>query len=222
MKRIILFIVVSLLLTSCHMIETKSEDLFDESDKEMTLVKVDPTIEDDHGPQVTITMQDNQIIRIQLLPEIAPNTVNNFISLIDSNYYDGLIFHRVIKDFMIQGGDPDGTGLGGPGYTINDEFYFQEQKTKTYLPHYRGVLSMAKTTSPNSAGSQFFIMHQDKHQLDGNYSSFGYVIEGMDVVDLIAETETDRHSKPLEDVIIQSIRVELNGYEFKEPIVNKD
>ena len=141
------------------------------------------------NPVVTIEMENGDIIKAELYPEIAPNTVNNFISLINHNFYDGVIFHRVINGFMLQGGDPDGTGMGGPGYSIKGEF--SSNGFKNDLKHEPGVLSMARTMMPNSAGSQFFIMHQTSPHLDGDYAAFGKVIEGMDVVNKIAETETD-------------------------------
>ncbi len=183
-------------------------------------VYIDVTLlSDENRPVVTIEMEDGQLIILKLVPEIAPNTVNSFISLINNNYYDGLIFHRIINGFMIQGGDPTGRGSGGPGYTIKDEHFVvdEEANTVTYLPHARGILSMAKTQAPDSAGSQFFIMHQDGHFLNGNYASFGFVAEGMDVIDFIATVETLSGDKPVEDVVIKTITVELNGYEFKEP-----
>ncbi|MBI9014806.1 MAG: peptidylprolyl isomerase [Clostridiales bacterium] len=152
-----------------------------------------------------------------MVPEVAPNTINSFITLANEGYYDGLIFHRIIKDFMIQGGDPEGTGAGGPGYTLKDEFFVIDELMVTYLSHTRGIISMAKTQAPNSAGSQFFITHGDSSFLDGQYSSFGYVVEGMDVVDALATVEVDKNDRPLEDVVIKTISVELNGYELTAP-----
>ena len=146
------------------------------------------------------------VIKAELYPEIAPNSVNNFISLISKGYYDGLIFHRVISGFMIQGGCPDGTGMGGPGYCIKGEFLFNGIKND--LKHKRGVLSMARSSSPNSAGSQFFIMHQDAKHLDGQYAAFGKVTSGMDVVDAIAATRTGRNDRPIEEQKIATITVE--------------
>lgn len=182
-------------------------------------VPIDVTqLSDENRPVVTIEMEDGQKIVLKLVPEVAPNTVNSFISLIDQGYYDGLIFHRIISGFMIQGGDPEGTGRGGPGYTIKDEFYVVEDLTVTYLSHARGILSMAKTAAPNSAGSQFFIMHEDGPFLDGQYAAFGFVAEGMDVVDQLAAVETEGDAnKPVEDVVIKTITVELNGYELEAP-----
>ena len=191
-----------------------------EEAKPIEQVKIDvTTLSDENRPVVTIEMEDGQKIILKLVPEIAPNTVNSYISLINSNYYDGLIFHRVIKGFMIQGGDPTGRGSGGPGYTIKDEhlLFDEEANTVTYLPHDRGVLSMAKTQAPDSAGSQFFIMHQDGHFLNGQYTAFGFVAEGMDVIDALATVETLSGDRPVEDVVIKTITVKLNGFEFTEP-----
>ena len=149
------------------------------------------------NPVVTIEMMNGDTIKAELYPEIAPNTVNNFISLVKKGFYDGLIFHRVISGFMIQGGCPDGTGMGGPGYCIKGEFL--QNGFPNSLNHTEGVLSMARAMSPNSAGSQFFIMHEDAPYLDGQYAAFGKVIEGMDVVDEIADTETDYSDRPVKE-----------------------
>lgn len=167
------------------------------------------------NPIVTITMENGEIIKVALYPEIAPNTVNNFISLINKNFYDGIIFHRVIKNFMIQGGCPEGTGMGGPGHSIKGEF--SSNGFKNNLKHDRGVISMARTNDPNSAGSQFFIMHKNSPHLDGSYAAFGKVIEGIEVVDNIAESKTDYMDKPIEDKKIKSMTVELFDYEYTEP-----
>lgn len=167
------------------------------------------------NPIVTFTMADGGVIRAELYPEIAPVSVNNFISLIQKNFYDGLIFHRVIKGFMIQGGDPNGTGTGGPGYSIPGEFAINGFENN--LKHTEGVLSMARSMHPDSAGSQFFIMHKTSPHLDGQYAAFGKVIEGMDVVNKIAETATDYSDKPLEDQIMQSVTVDTFGVEYPEP-----
>lgn len=167
------------------------------------------------NPVVTITMNTGDVIKAELYPEIAPNTVNNFISLIKKGYYDGLIFHRVIKGFMIQGGCPDGTGTGGPGYSIKGEF--SQNGFKNDLKHDAGVLSMARTMMPNSAGSQFFIMHKNSPHLDGAYAAFGKVIEGMDVVNKIADSDTDYSDKPLEAQIMKSVTVETFGTDYPEP-----
>lgn len=155
------------------------------------------------------------VIKAELYPEIAPNTVNNFISLIQQGFYDGLIFHRVIKGFMIQGGDPKGVGTGGPGYSIKGEF--SQNGFDNTLKHSAGVLSMARSQMPDSAGSQFFIMHKDAPHLDGAYAAFGKVTEGMDVVNAIAETETDFSDKPLENQVMKSVTVETFGEEYPEP-----
>lgn len=168
------------------------------------------------NPIVTIEMEEGGTIKAELLPEVAPNTVNNFISLIQKGFYDGLIFHRVIKGFMIQGGDPSGRGVGGPGYTIKGEF--TSNGFKNALKHERGVLSMARTNDPDSAGSQFFIMHENSPHLDGQYASFGKVIEGMDVVDKIASTKTDFSDRPLSAQRMKKVTVETFGVDFPEPI----
>jgi len=168
------------------------------------------------NPVVTIRMASGGVIKAELYPETAPNTVNNFISLIKKNYYDGLIFHRVISGFMIQGGCPDGTGMGGPGYTIKGEF--SRNGVENNLRHTPGVLSMARTNLPNTAGSQFFIMHSTAQYLDGQYAAFGKVIEGMDVVNAIAETPTDYNDRPLEDQVMESVTVETFGEEYPEPV----
>lgn len=167
------------------------------------------------NPIVTITMDDGSIIRAELYPGIAPNTVRNFISLIQKGFYDGLIFHRVINGFMLQGGDPDGNGTGGPGYSIHGEF--ASNGFRNDLLHEEGVLSMARAMNPNSAGSQFFIMHKKAPHLDGEYAAFGKVIEGMDVVNRIAETETDFSDRPLSDHIMKTVTVETFGEDFPEP-----
>lgn len=167
------------------------------------------------NPVVTIEMGNKDIIKAELYPEIAPNTVNNFISLVKKNFYDGLIFHRVIKGFMIQGGDPEGSGMGGPGYGIKGEF--AENGFENNLKHSQGVLSMARSMMPDSAGSQFFIMHRDAPHLDGAYAAFGKVIEGMDVVNKIAETATDYSDKPMENQVMQRVTVDTFGVDYPEP-----
>lgn len=168
------------------------------------------------NPIVTITMQDGGKIRLELYPDIAPISVNNFISLVNRHFYDGLIFHRVIKGFMIQGGCPDGTGMGGPGYHIKGEF--AQNGVPNSLKHTEGVLSMARSMHPDSAGSQFFIMHRRAPHLDGSYAAFGKVIEGMDVVNRIAETSTDSASdRPYENQVMESVTVETFGVEYPEP-----
>lgn len=166
-------------------------------------------------PIATIVVKDFGTIEAELYPHIAPNTVNNFISLANSGFYDGLTFHRIIKDFMIQGGDPEGTGMGGPGYSIYGEF--TKNKFKNDLAHTEGVLSMARSQSKNSAGSQFFIVTKDAPHLDGQYASFGKVIKGMDIVHKIENVQTDSSDKPINDVIIESIKVDTKGIDYKEP-----
>lgn len=167
------------------------------------------------NPVVTITMTNGDVMKAELYPEIAPNTVNNFISLVQKGFYDGLIFHRVISGFMIQGGDPQGTGMGGPGYSIKGEFAMNGVRND--LKHTRGVLSMARSMMPNSAGSQFFIMHANAPHLDGQYAAFGKVVEGLDVVDKITSVRTGWQDKPVEEQKIQSMTVELFGETYPEP-----
>ena len=167
------------------------------------------------NPTFKITMENGSVMEGELYPEIAPQSVYNFIDLANHNYYDGLIFHRVIPGFMIQGGCPDGTGMGGPGYCIKGEFFYNGFKNE--LRHKRGVLSMARSQSPNSAGSQFFIMHQDAKHLDGQYAAFGKVTSGLEVVDAIAATKTNFQDRPLEDQKIASITVDTHGEIYPEP-----
>lgn len=166
-------------------------------------------------PEITITMEDGNKIRAELYPETAPNTVANFIDLVKNGFYDGLIFHRVINGFMIQGGCPEGTGTGGPGYSIKGEF--SQNGFANDLKHTAGVLSMARAMMPDSAGSQFFIMHKNSPHLDGAYAAFGKVVEGMDVVNAIAETRTDRNDRPMKEQRISSVTVETFGEEYPEP-----
>ncbi len=167
-------------------------------------------------PVVTIKVKDFGIIKAELYPDKAPNTVNNFISLANSGFYDGLIFHRVIEGFMNQGGDPNGVGTGGPGYSIKGEFS-NNGYTNNDLKHTAGVLSMARANNPDSAGSQFFIMAEEAPHLDGDYAAFGKVTEGMDVVEAINSVETKSNDKPLKDVVIESITVDTKGINYKEP-----
>lgn len=167
------------------------------------------------NPVVTIEMENGDKIKAELYPEVAPNTVNNFISLAKSGYYDGKIFHRVIKGFMLQGGCPHGTGIGGPGYCIKGEF--SKNGFQNDLAHTEGVLSMARTQDPNSAGSQFFIMHRDAPYLNGEYAAFGQVIEGMDVVNKIAEVRTDYSDRPMKEQKMKTVTVETFGQDYPEP-----
>lgn len=171
-------------------------------------------------PVATITVKDYGVIKAELYPHIAPNTVYNFISLANKGFYNGLTFHRIVKDFVIQGGDPEGTGNGGPGYTINGEF--TSNGFKNNLKHTTGVLSMARTGEPNSAGSQFFIMANDTPDLDGQYASFGKVIEGIDIVKKIDAVETDSMGKPTTPVIIESIKVDTMGVKYPKPKTHKE
>lgn len=167
------------------------------------------------NPVVTITMEDGSVMKAELYPEIAPNTVNNFLSLVKKGFYDGLIFHRVIPGFMIQGGDPQGTGMGGPGYSIKGEF--SQNGFTNQLKHEKGVLSMARSMHPDSAGSQFFIMHEESPHLDGAYAAFGKVTEGVEVIDAIAAVPTNYMDRPLLSQRIQSMTAETFGVEYPEP-----
>lgn len=169
----------------------------------------------DQNPIVTITMENGDVMKAELYPEIAPNTVHNFISLIQKGFYNGTIFHRVIPGFMLQGGDPDGSGMGGPGYAIRGEF--RSNGFQNDLKHTEGVLSMARTMAPDSAGSQFFIMHKDAPHLDGEYAAFGKITEGMDVVDKIANVETDFSDRPRVPQVMKSVTVETFGVDYPMP-----
>ncbi len=167
------------------------------------------------APIVTIEMENGNQILVELYPEIAPNTVNNFVSLVKKGFYDGTIFHRVIPGFMIQGGDPQGTGMGGPGYSIKGEF--SKNGFPNQLNHTRGVLSMARSMKPNSAGSQFFIMVADSPHLDGQYAAFGKVTEGMEVADAIVGVERDRNDRPRQEQLIKKVTIDTAGVEYPEP-----
>ena len=167
------------------------------------------------NPVVTITMRGGDTIRLELYPETAPISVNNFISLINKKFYDGLVFHRVIRGFMIQGGCPNGTGMGGPGYSIKGEF--SQNGVENNLKHTEGVLSMARSAHPDSAGSQFFIMHKNAPHLDGSYAAFGKVIEGMEVVNKIAEAHTNYSDRPLEPQVMETVTVDTFGEDYPEP-----
>ena len=179
-----------------------------------TETKEDTNVDKSH-PIATITMKDGGVIQLELYPEVAPQSVKNFISLANAGFYDGLIFHRVIPGFMLQGGDPPGKGTGGPGYSIKGEF--KANGVENNISHERGVLSMARAQAYDSAGSQFFIMHQDYPSLDGLYAAFGRAISGMDVVDKIANTTTDSKDKPYKDQVMATVRVETWGVEYGEP-----
>ncbi len=167
------------------------------------------------NPGVVFEMENGDQMKAELYPEIAPNTVNNFIRLIQDHFYDGLIFHRVIRGFMIQGGCPNGNGMGGPGYAIKGEF--DSNGFPNPLKHTEGVLSMARANDPDSAGSQFFIMHKNSPHLDGLYAAFGKIIEGMDIVNKIAETPTDYMDRPLEAQVIKCVTVDTDGTDYPEP-----
>ena len=166
-------------------------------------------------PIVTIEMEDGGVMKAELYPDVAPNTVNNFISLAQSGFYDGLIFHRVIPGFMIQGGDPDGSGMGGPGYSIKGEF--SQNGFQNDLVHTRGILSMARTMDPNSAGSQFFVMVDDAPHLDGAYAAFGKVIEGMETADAIVAAKRDWNDRPKQDQRMKKVTVDTQGVDYPAP-----
>ena len=167
------------------------------------------------NPVVTFEMENGDVIKAELYPDVAPNTVNNFISLVKKGFYDGLIFHRVIKGFMIQGGCPNGNGMGGPGYTIKGEF--SQNGFTNDLRHTKGVLSMARAMNPDAAGSQFFIMHEDAPHLDGSYAAFGMVIDGLDAVDKIAAVRTDWSDRPMKEQKLRKVTVDTFGEEYPEP-----
>ncbi len=167
------------------------------------------------NPIVTFTMENGDVMKAELYPDVAPNTVNNFISLVKKGFYDGLIFHRVIAGFMIQGGDPEGSGMGGPGYSIKGEFNYNGVENS--LKHSRGVLSMARAQHPDSAGSQFFIMHADAPHLDGQYAAFGKLVEGEDVLDSIASIDTDWSDRPRTPQVMKTVTVDTFGVDYAEP-----
>ena len=209
MKKIIVLLLAALLL--CTLACAKGTPATEQKTETKEEIQVDKT-----HPVATITMKDGGVIQFEMYPETAPESVKNFISLANSGFYDGLIFHRVITGFMIQGGDPKGNGSGGPGYCIKGEFAVNGVKND--ISHVRGVVSMARRSMPyDSAGSQFFICHADSTFLDGQYAAFGRVISGLDVVDKIAKTTTDSKDKPYKDQIMQTVRVETWGVEYGEP-----
>ncbi len=216
---LIITAILSLALIGCSTSNKTSKDETNtgsNDNKEIYLSKETEKKEGDKNPVSTIEMEDGKIIKMELYPEIAPITVRNFISLANSKFYDGLIFHRVISGFMIQGGDPEGTGMGGPDYSIYGEF--TNNQFENTLLHTKGVISMARSNDKNSAGSQFFIMHGDTPSLDGDYAAFGKVIEGMDVVDSIAKVETGSDDRPKKDIKIKSISVDTFGVTYNEPV----
>ena len=219
MKKTIVLLLAALLLLSlaCATEEVSRADKAAEAllaAQQKNETKEETNVDKTH-PIATITMKDGGVIELELYPETAPESVKNFISLANSGFYDGLIFHRVISGFMIQGGDPDGRGTGGPGYSIKGEFAINGVKND--ISHVRGVLSMARAQPYDSAGSQFFICHADSTFLDGQYAAFGRVTSGMDVVDRIAATTTDSKDKPYKDQIMETVRVETWGVDYGEP-----
>lgn len=207
MKKVLwlVMLVLACVLAACGNEEQKAEDTNADYAKDVK-----------ENPIVTITMDNDKQIKMELYPKIAPNTVANFISLVEAGKYDGLTFHRVIQGFMIQGGDPSGDGTGGPGYTIDGEF--TDNDFENTLKHERGIVSMARAGDPNSAGSQFFIMVADNAQLDGQYASFGKVIKGMDVVDEIVAVPTDSADKPMTDQVMKKVEVDTKGFDYPDPI----
>jgi peptidyl-prolyl cis-trans isomerase B (cyclophilin B) len=208
-------IVAAIILTGCG---TQAENgQKSENDAKQDGEKTDYSTSVTENPIVTITMENDEKIVLELDPAVAPNTVANFISLVEDGFYDGLIFHRVIPDFMIQGGDPEGNGSGGPGYSIEGEF--TDNGFENNLKHDRGVISMARTNDPNSAGSQFFIMVKENSQLDEQYAAFGKVIEGMETVDAIVSAERDRADKPLKDQKMKTVKVDTKGFDYPDPQV---
>ena len=216
-KLLPLLLVCVLLLAGCAQSAPKSEpqaaDPAEPPAAEETAAEETAEEKTEGGnPIVTIQMKDLGTITVELYPDVAPNTVANFVTLAQSGFYDGLTFHRVIPGFMIQGGDPLGNGTGGPGYSIKGEF--SQNGVKNDLKHTRGVISMARSMDPNSAGSQFFIMHADAPHLDGGYAAFGMVTDGLDVVDAIASVKTGANDKPVEDVVIEKMTVETFGVEY--------
>ncbi|MBM7666223.1 peptidyl-prolyl cis-trans isomerase B (cyclophilin B) [Solibacillus kalamii] len=208
--QIVLFTVLIVILAACGKETAENEE------QETTVNYAEEVTE---NPIVTITMENDEKIVIELEPKTSPNTVANFISLVEDGFYDGLIFHRVIPGFMIQGGDPDGTGMGGPDYTIKGEF--TSNGFENTLTHERGVISMARSQDPDSAGSQFFIMTEQATHLDGDYAAFGKVTEGMETVDEIVAAERAKNDKPLEDQKIKTVEVDTKGFDYPEPVVQK-
>jgi len=213
-------ILITILMSSLILVGCGNTKISDKKVADAPVVKsessdTNTTKENKDLPVATITVDGYGIIKAELYPEIAPNTVNNFIDLSSKGFYDNLKFHRIIKDFMIQGGDPKGDGTGGPGYSIEGEF--TSNGFANSLKHTKGVLSMARSQDPNSAGSQFFIMTKEAPHLDGEYAAFGKVISGLDVLDKIESVKTGSNDKPKEDVIIKSITVDTKGIKYKEP-----
>lgn len=211
-----LLLMIGLILTACG----SEENEVQEDETQVSDLNAEYATEVTENPLVTITMDMGDQIVIELEPKVAPNTVANFISLVQEGYYDGLIFHRVIPGFMIQGGDPTGTGSGGPGYSIDGEF--SENNFENNLTHDRGVISMARSQDPDSAGSQFFIMTEQSPHLDGQYASFGKVIEGIEVVDQIVAVERNQsNNKPTINQQMKTVTVDTKGFAYPKPAVNK-
>ncbi len=208
---------IMVVLTGCG--TAKDSEKTESNTTKETQQEVDYASKVKENPIVTITMSNDEKIVIELEPTVAPNTVANFIALAKDGFYDGLIFHRVIPDFMIQGGDPKGNGTGGPDYSIDGEF--SSNGFENNLKHERGVISMARSDDPNSAGSQFFIMVKEASHLDGEYAAFGKVIEGMETVDAIVGAERDATNKPLEDQQMKKVEVDTKGFDYPAPKVNK-
>lgn len=208
--QIVLFTVLIVILAACGKETAENEE------QETNANYAEEVTE---NPIVTITMENDKKIVIELEPKIAPNTVANFISLVEDGFYDGLIFHRVIPGFMVQGGDPDGTGMGGPDYAIKGEF--TSNGFDNTLTHERGVISMARSQDPDSAGSQFFIMTEQATHLDGDYAAFGKVTEGMETVDEIVAANRGANDKPLEDQKMKTVEVDTKGFDYPEPVVQK-
>lgn len=210
-------VLLAIVITGCG---AESESKADEQDSGSSSKQdSEQATPEGEKPIVTITMENDDQIKVELYPEIAPNTVANFISLAEKGFYDGLIFHRVIPGFMIQGGDPEGNGTGGPGYAIKGEFSSNDFKND--LKHERGVISMARSSDPDSAGSQFFIMVEDSPQLNGEYAAFGKVIEGMETADEIVAVERDAQDKPLEEQKMKTVEVDTKGQDYAEPEIQK-
>lgn len=222
MKKMVLLLIIalfSMILFACSSDDTSEENSSNKENEEIEETNHDYAEDVTENPVVTITMESGEKIVAELYPKIAPNTVANFVSLAEKGFYDGVIFHRVIPGFMIQGGDPTGTGRGGPDYSIDGEF--TDNGFENSLLHERGVISMARAQDPNSAGSQFFIMVETVPQLDGQYAAFGKVIEGMEAVDQIVSVETDASDKPFENQTIQSVVVDTKGFDYPQPVKNK-
>ena len=211
---VITVLMSSLVLAGCGTTKSSNKEVTSAPAPESQISDTELTKESEHLPVATITVDGYGAMEIELYPEIAPNTVNNFIDLANKGFYNNLKFHRIIKDFMIQGGDPKGDGTGGPGYSIEGEF--TSNGFANSLKHTEGVLSMARSQDPNSAGSQFFIMTKEAAHLDGEYAAFGKVISGLDVLEKIENVKTSR-DKPMQDVVIKSITVDTKGVTYKEP-----